>query len=101
MGRVNGGVLFGAGIAVGVGAVLFGPTIWRATRPLAKSALRAGIEGYATASLTAARVGEELEDLVAEVVMEMNEAAPAAPAAAEGTSADAAPAPAHVAPADR
>jgi len=86
MARIGSGALFGAGIAVGVGVVLFGPAIWRATRPLAKSALKAGIEGYSVARVAAARAGEEIEDLVAEVAMEMNEAGAAAtgePAAVE------------------
>ncbi|MBJ3776593.1 DUF5132 domain-containing protein [Acuticoccus mangrovi] len=76
-------MLLGIGVAVGVGATLFGPSIWRATRPAAKSALRAGIDGYAAARLAAAKVGEEVEDLVAEVVFEMSEEKAAADSSEE------------------
>lgn len=66
---------FFLGIAVGLGAALTGPGIWRSGRPAAKKALRAGLEGYVVARRKAARVAEELEDLVAEVAHEMKEAA--------------------------
>ncbi len=73
------GFLFG--VAVGVGAAWAGPSVWRATRPLAKSALRSSLEGYAKARVTSARLAEEVEDLVAEVAHEMTAAVeqPAAP----------------------
>lgn len=71
------------GVAVGVGAAVFGPMAWRSARPFAKSALRAGIEGYAAARVAAARVGEEIEDLAAEVKHEIKEASQAAQTAAE------------------
>lgn len=72
------------GIAVGAGVALFGPMVWRSARPVAKSALRAGVEGYATAKIAAARIGEEVEDLAAEVMHEMNEAKAAAMAGMAG-----------------
>lgn len=72
------------GVAVGAGAAIFGPSIWRAARPHAKAALRAGMDGYASARAAAARAAEEVEDLVVETVHEMQEAAaPASEAAAE------------------
>jgi hypothetical protein len=70
---LRGGFLIGA--AVGAGAALFGPSIWRASRPFAKAALKAGLDGYAGARTAAARAAEEVEDLVVETVHEMQEAA--------------------------
>jgi len=61
------------GIAIGAGAALFGPRLWEANRQTIKKALRAGIEGYGSARIAAARFGEEVEDLVAEVLYEMKE----------------------------
>lgn len=84
VGKVIRGGLF-LGVAVGIGAAIVAPTVWRVLRPAAKSALRAGIAGYGAARTTAARAGEEVEDLVAEVVYEaeesegMTEEAPVAP----------------------
>ena len=69
---VKGGFL--VGVALGAGAAVVGPVVWRTARPYAKSALRAGLEGYAAARVAAARMGEEVEDLVAEVLHEMTEA---------------------------
>jgi len=66
---VRGGLLLG--VAVGVGAAIVAPAVWRVMRPTAKSALRAGLTGYGAARVAAARAGEEVEDLVAEVVHEM------------------------------
>jgi|GEM_PF-2795020 len=72
VGRVlRGGLL--VGVAVGVGAAIVAPTVWRVMRPAAKQALRAGIAGYGAARTAAARAGEEVEDLVAEVVYEIDE----------------------------
>jgi hypothetical protein len=67
----RGGFLIG--VAVGVGVVMFGPSIWRNSRPLAKTALRTGIQGVAAARVAAARLGEEVEDLIAEVMHETDE----------------------------
>jgi hypothetical protein len=63
------------GLAIGVGAAVAGPGFWRSGRPAAKKALRAGLEGYVVARRAAARMVEEVEDLVAEVAHEMKEAA--------------------------
>jgi len=73
VGKVIRGGLF-LGVAVGIGAAIVAPTVWRVMRPAAKSALRAGIAGYGAARTAAARAGEEVEDLVAEVVYEAEEA---------------------------
>jgi mono/diheme cytochrome c family protein len=71
---------FFVGVAIGAGAVLFGPSLWKSGRPAIKGAVRAGIEGYGVARIKAAQFAEEVEDLVAEVAHEMQEAvAEAAP----------------------
>lgn len=62
------------GLALGAGAALAGPGLWRSGRPAAKKALRAGLEGYVTARRMSARMIEEVEDLVAEVAHDMKEA---------------------------
>ena len=72
------------GLAVGAGVVLVG-TRWQAARPLAKAALRSGVAAYAVARRTAADIGEEIEDLIAETAHEIAE---------EKAAVEAAPAPA-------
>jgi hypothetical protein len=80
---LRGGFLLG--LAVGVGAAVVGPTLWRLARPAAKDAIKAGVAGYGAARVALARAGEEVEDLMAEAAHEMKEtAAKAAAAAAEG-----------------
>lgn len=78
------------GLALGTGAVLFGPQIARVARPAAKAAIRRGVEAYREAQVLAARAGEEFEDLVAEVQHEMSaeaaESDAAGAAGPEGTS---------------
>lgn len=71
------------GIAIGAGAVLFGPALLRSSRPALKQLLRAGLEGYGSARVAAARLAEEVEDLVAEVAYEMQDIATEAAAAAK------------------
>ena len=86
---------FFLGAAVGAGAVLFGPTLWKSGRPAIKSAVRAGIEGYGVARIKAAQFAEEVEDLVAEVVYELedeDEVAEAAPVDERAAAAAAKPA---------
>lgn len=73
-GKVLGGGLL-LGIAVGVGAAIIGPALWRLGRPLAKDAIKAGVAGYGAARLAMARASEEVEDLVAEASHELSEAA--------------------------
>jgi hypothetical protein len=75
---LGGGVLIG--IAMGVGAALIGPALWRLGRPLAKDAIKAGVTGYGAARLAAARASEEMEDLVAEAADELSQATRAAEA---------------------
>ena len=72
LGLVFRGALF-VGAAVATGAVL-GPAIWRNGRPIAKSALRSGMEVAEAARVAAARFVEDIEDLVAEVRHEQAEA---------------------------
>lgn len=69
----TGGLLLGA--AIGVGVAFVGPMLWRAARPAAKQALRAGLLGFAQARAAAGRMGEEVEDLVAEVIHEAKDLA--------------------------
>lgn len=79
---MRGGFL--VGLAIGAGAALAGPAFWRSARPAAKKAMRAGFEGYVVARQAAARMAEEIEDLVAEVSHEMTETAAEAAQAGEG-----------------
>lgn len=64
---------FLVGVAVGAAAVWFGAGFGRSSRPLAKSAIRAGILAYLEARGAVARFGEEVEDLIAETMNEMAE----------------------------
>ena len=73
---LGGGVL--VGVAVGVGAALIGPALWRLGRPLLKDAIKAGAAGYGAARLAAARAAEEMEDLAAEAAHELAQATQAA-----------------------
>lgn len=77
---LRGGFLLG--LAVGVGAAVIGPALWRLARPAAKDAIKAGVAGYGAARVALARAGEEVEDLVAEATHEMKEAAARAAASA-------------------
>lgn len=76
-GKVLGsGVL--VGFAVGVGATLIGPALWRLGRPFLKDVIKAGATGYGAARLAAARAAEEMEDLAAEAAHELSQATQAA-----------------------
>jgi hypothetical protein len=63
------------GLLVGAAAARFGPELWRNGRPLAKAGLKAGVEGYIVARRATIRFAEEVEDLIAEVATEFEEAA--------------------------
>jgi len=76
------------GMAIGVGAALVGPKLWETNRETIKKAMRAGLEGYGAARVAAARFGEEVEDLVAEVLHEMKEEATGEAGAGTGDKAD-------------
>jgi nucleotide-binding universal stress UspA family protein len=88
-----------AGVAVLVGAAALAPTLWpavgRATRPAAKSALKAGLVTAEQARERLAELGEAAEDLWAEVRWELDEerrageAGEAADDAAERSATDA------------
>ncbi|MFG1359602.1 DUF5132 domain-containing protein [Xanthobacter pseudotagetidis] len=80
---VRGGFLLG--LAVGIGAAVIGPALWRLARPAAKDAIKAGVAGYGAARVALARAGEEVEDLVAEAAHEMKEAAASAADAMDET----------------
>lgn len=71
------GLAVGAVVAAGGG---------RGARPFAKAALRAGITGYGQARRAAAAFAEDVEDLIAETVHEMQ--AEAAPITAEAPRTD-------------
>lgn len=82
------------GVAVLVGAAALAPAVWpavgRATRPVAKSALKAGLVGVEHARERFAELSEAADDLWAEVRHELDEerrareaAEPAATAAAD------------------
>lgn len=82
MGQIMRGGFFlgvGLGAVVGAGAALVGPVIWRSARPFAKEAVKAGMQGFAAASVAAARCAEEIEDLLAEVRHDLKHEAPGAP----------------------
>lgn len=79
------------GIAIGLGAVLLGPTVLpavgRALRPVAKAAIKGSLVVYRE---TFAEIGEFTSDLVAEARNELATAGAAAGAAAGATAAGAA-----------
>lgn len=79
-------LLFGAGIAVGLGVAAIAPglvpQLVRAARPTAKEALKTAFVGYAQLRVAAAEAAEAASDLLAEVEHEMTNAnAPAEPGA--------------------
>ena len=76
-GNFSSGLL--VGLVVGAGAALVGTDRWQSARPIAKGLIRMGLAGFAAARRAATRAAEDLEDLVAETMHEMNEedAAPA------------------------
>ncbi|WP_374573342.1 hypothetical protein [Phenylobacterium sp.] len=81
-----------AGAAIGVGAAVVAPAVFRIARPGLKTALKAGFAGMASAQVAVMKAGEHLEDLLAEVAHEMaheepGPAAEAAHAAAAGAAA--------------
>ncbi|PZW46835.1 uncharacterized protein DUF5132 [Humitalea rosea] len=82
-------LLFGAGIAVGLGVAALAPglmpQIARAARPTAKEALKTALIGYSQLRIAAAEAAEAASDLVAEVEHDLATAPPpdAAPAGAE------------------
>jgi hypothetical protein len=65
-------------VAVGAGAALLGPIVVPVLRPIAKSAIKAGLIAYDQGCATLAQLSEQAEDIVAEVRAEMAAAAQAA-----------------------
>ncbi|MGR7996868.1 hypothetical protein [Xanthobacter sp. ZOL 2024] len=63
------------GLAVGAGAIAFGPRVLRVARPLAKDAADAGKAGYEAARDAAAKTGTEVKELVSETAGEIKAAA--------------------------
>lgn len=58
------------GVAVSVAAMLLAPALSRWGRPLAKEAIKGGLDAYEAGRGRLAEFGEHLEDLVAEAQME-------------------------------
>jgi hypothetical protein len=58
------------GLALGIVATLFSPTLWRWGRPVAKSAVKGGLDVYDAGRESVGRIGEAVEDLVAEAQFE-------------------------------
>jgi hypothetical protein len=65
-------------VAIGIGAVVLAPVVLRASKPLAKAAIKGGIIAYEKGREAFHEVSEVVEDMVAEVKAEMVEAAEAA-----------------------
>ena len=65
------------GIAAGVGAVVLAPVlipaVAKASKPVAKALIKGGIIAYEKSKSAIAETGEVLEDLVAEVKVELAE----------------------------
>ena len=80
------------GVAVLVGAAALAPAVWpavgRATRPVAKSALKAGLVGVEHARERFAELSEAADDLWAEVRHELDEERRAREAAEPAAAAD-------------
>jgi hypothetical protein len=64
---------FSVGLATMVLSRKFFPAMKEAGRPLTKAAIKGGMAAYEKMRLTAAQLGEAVEDIVAEAVMESNE----------------------------
>jgi len=77
------------GLALGIVATLFSPSLWRWGRPAAKAAVKQGLDAYDAGRESVARIGEAMEDLVAEAQFERTmerEGGAAAGAVAAGSS---------------
>jgi hypothetical protein len=76
MNMSSGSKVFDAALVIGAGAlavaaVLAGPKLLRAARPLVRVGLKRGLETYARAQAAAAELIEDAEDLLAEVQAEL------------------------------
>lgn len=82
-----------AGAALGIGAAVVAPAVFRIARPGVKTALKAAFAGISAAQVAVLKAGEHIEDLLAEVAHELAESeqhAAAQTAAASATAAAAA-----------
>jgi hypothetical protein len=61
------------GLAIGIGAVVLAPLAVPVLRPLAKTALKAGLVAYDQARVAVAELNEQASDLIAEARSEMTE----------------------------
>src|SRR5215470_13081419 len=59
------------GLAIGVGFALLAPVVKPFVRPLAKSAIKAGVAAYEHGRVALAELGEQAGDMVAEARSEM------------------------------
>jgi hypothetical protein len=77
MALLNNGMKLGAGLAIGVGALVLAPTVIPAVaailKPLAKAAIKSGFIIYEKGREVLAETKEVLEDLAAEVRVELSE----------------------------
>jgi Protein of unknown function (DUF5132) len=62
------------GLAIGIGAAFLAPLALPVLRPVAKTALKAGLVAYDQARVAVAEMNERASDLVAEARSEMGEA---------------------------
>lgn len=91
MGLFDNGIKIGAGLAIGIGAVVLAPVVIPAlagvAKPLAKEIIKSGLTMYEKGKVMAAEARETLEDLAAEaqaeVILERREAEGAGHAAAD------------------
>ena len=77
--RLFGTVALIAGGALVVAAVIAAPAVLRASRPMAREALRRGLRLYDRARAASAEFVEDVEDLVAEVQSELSHETTASP----------------------
>jgi len=61
------------GLAIGVGFALLAPVVKPFVRPLAKSAIKAGVAAYEHGRVALAELSEQAGDMVAEARSEMEE----------------------------
>jgi hypothetical protein len=78
-GRIVGAALLLGGGALVIAAVLSAPKIMRTARPLLREGLKRGLGLYEQARTAAAELAEDVDDLVAEVRLDLDAARPASP----------------------
>jgi hypothetical protein len=76
-GRIVGTTLLVGAGALTIATIVAAPTILRASRPIAREALRRGLDLYGRVRAAAAEFADDVEDLVAEVRAETTADPPA------------------------